>query len=110
MRAAAFNADGPGEAGHGTMPDDPTVLDIARTSTGRHDLHIVAFRNLRRAGVRCILLAAAQRVSGTAAGLFQPVLLRLWSTRAVAASCRRSVRHICVSGAGVAQSLGLAAG
>src|SRR5579871_6594528 len=75
-----------------------------------HDLYIVAIRCLRRDCVRALLSACAENLSGWAARGREPVLLRLWTARAIAlAGCRRA-RHLSVPRACAREQAAVAAG
>src|SRR5580698_2059263 len=92
------------------VPDQVTVLDTPASSTGRHDLHIVAIRHIRGGRIRGLLSPAASNASGPMAGFRESVLLRVWPASASAASGRRGIRNLSVPDSGVAESYDLAAG
>src|SRR3984957_3827019 len=92
------------------VPDQVTVLDTPASSTGRHDLHIVAIRRIRGGGFLGLLPSAVPNTSGPMAGFRESVLLRVWPAPASAASGRRRIRNLSFPDSGVAESPDMAAG
>src|SRR5712672_3297740 len=85
------------------------MLDTVRSPTGRHDFHIVAIRDIRCGRIWSILSAGVKSASDPAAGYREPVLLRLWSARTVAAAGSRSHRNLLFFDFGFSESPSMAA-
>src|SRR5437868_6519701 len=92
------------------MPSQVEMLELSQLPLGRHDFHLLAVRRLRRDRICGLLPSGAEGVSGPAAGLRQPVLLRLWPAGTARVAGRRGLRNLPLPDPGIARPAGLASG
>ena len=91
-------------------PSQVEMLELPQLPLGRHDFHFLAVRRLRRDRICGLLPADAAGLSGPAAGLRQPVLLRVWPAGTAGVAGRRGFRNLPLPGPGTAKPEGLASG
>src|SRR5438094_1989747 len=82
-------------------PSQVEMLELPQLPLGRHDFHFLAVRRLRSDRIRGLLPAGPASVSGSAAGLRQPVLLRVWPAGTAGAAGRRGFRNLPFPGPGI---------